>query len=91
MKAAVEQVKKKEASLLLPTYDRFPVLFERGQGMYLYDTAGKKYLDFLSGIGVSALGYAHPAIQKTIREQSSKLIHISNLFYHRYQSELAEH
>jgi acetylornithine/N-succinyldiaminopimelate aminotransferase len=89
MSRALAAVMKLEANLLLPTYDRFPVLFERGDGVYLYDSSGKKYLDFLSGIGVSALGYAHPAIQKTIWEQSSKLIHISNLFFHKYQAELA--
>jgi len=87
--AALTAVMKQEANLLLPTYDRFPVLFERGEGVYLYDSTGRKYLDFLGGIGVNALGYSHPAIQKTIREQSSKLIHISNLFFHRYQAELA--
>jgi len=88
--AALKGVMKQESSLLLSTYERFPVLFERGAGVYLYDAQGRKYLDFLSGIGVNALGYSHPAIQKTIREQSAKLIHISNLFFHRYQAELAE-
>ena len=90
MSAALGAVMKKESGLLLPTYERFPVLFEHGHGVYLYDAAGKRYMDFLSGIGVSALGYSHPAIQKTIWEQSSRLIHISNLFYHRYQAELAD-
>ena len=90
MSAAVTAIMKQESNLLLPTYDRFPVLFDHGRGVYLYDTAGKRYLDFLSGIGVNALGYGHPAIQKTIWEQSSKLIHISNLFYHQYQAELAD-
>ena len=89
-KSALETVKEKEAALLFQTYERFPVLFERGEGVYLYDAEGKRYLDFLSGIGVNALGYSHPAIVKTIVEQSAKLIHISNLFYHRYQAELAE-
>ena len=89
MSSVLASVMKQESSLLLSTYDRFPVLFERGEGVYLYDAAGKRYLDFLSGIGVNALGYSHPAIQKTIWEQSSKLIHISNLFFHRYQAELA--
>jgi len=87
---ALTAVMKQEANLLLPTYDRFPVLLERGEGVYLYDSSAKRYLDSLSGIGVNALGYAHPAIQKTIWEQSSKLIHVSNLFFHKYQAELAE-
>jgi acetylornithine/N-succinyldiaminopimelate aminotransferase len=83
-------VMKSEAALLLPTYDRSPVLFTRGRGVYLWDSKGKRYLDFLSGIGVNALGYSHPAIRKVLSHQSAKLIHISNLFFHEYQAELAE-
>jgi acetylornithine/N-succinyldiaminopimelate aminotransferase len=58
--------------------------------VYLWDSGGKRYLDFLSGIGVNALGHAHPAIQKVLKQQAGKLIHTSNLFYHEYQSELAK-
>lgn len=83
-------VMKSEAALLLPTYERNPVLFTRGRGVYLWDSKGKRYLDFLSGIGVNALGYGHPAIRKVLSQQSAKLIHISNLFFHEYQAELAE-
>ena len=83
-------VMKSEAALLLPTYERSPVLFTRGRGVYLWDSNGKRYLDFLSGIGVNALGYGHPAIRKVLSQQSAKLIHISNLFFHEYQAELAE-
>ncbi|PYV51494.1 MAG: aspartate aminotransferase family protein, partial [Acidobacteria bacterium] len=79
-----------EKKLLLPTYDRQRVLFTRGRGVYLWDSAGKRYLDFLSGIGVNALGHAHPAIQKVLKQQAGKLIHTSNLFYHEYQAELAK-
>lgn len=85
--AAVIQAEKK---LLLPTYDRQQVLFTRGKGVYLWDSKGKRYLDFLSGIGVNALGHAHPAIQKALKRQAGKLIHTSNLFYHEYQAALAE-
>lgn len=88
--SAVQSVKEKESALLIQTYERFPVLFERGEGVYLYDADGRGYLDFLSGIGVNALGHAHPAVVRTIAEQSTKLIHISNLFYHSYQAELAK-
>jgi acetylornithine/N-succinyldiaminopimelate aminotransferase len=84
------RVQAAEAALLLPTYDRHPLLFERGKGVYLYSADGKKYLDFLSGIGVNALGHAHPAIVKTIKKQAEKLLHVSNLFFHPYQSELAK-
>ena len=81
--AAVIQAEQK---LLLPTYDRQKVLFVRGRGVYLWDSKGKRYLDFVSGIGVNALGHAHPAIQKVLKQQAGKLIHTSNLFYHQYQS-----
>jgi acetylornithine/N-succinyldiaminopimelate aminotransferase len=87
---SLAKVSKMESNLLLSTYERQPVLFERGQGVYLWDSTGKRYLDFLSGIGVNALGHNHPAIQKVIRRQASRLIHISNLYYHPYQAELAE-
>jgi acetylornithine/N-succinyldiaminopimelate aminotransferase len=79
-----------EQKLLLPTYDRQKVLFTHGRGIYLWDSKGKRYLDFLSGIGVNALGHAHPAIQRVLKKQAGKLIHTSNLFYHEYQAELAK-
>ena len=84
-----EQVQKLESKLLLSTYDRYPVLLRRGRGVYVFDNKGRKYLDMLSGIGVNALGYAHPAITKTIARQSKLLVHTSNLFYHEYQGRLA--
>jgi acetylornithine aminotransferase/acetylornithine/N-succinyldiaminopimelate aminotransferase len=87
---SVASVKKSEASVLVSTYERYPVLMKRGRGVYLYDSEGKRYLDFLSGIGVNALGYSHPAITKALTQQSRKLIHTSNLFFHDYQSELAK-
>src|SRR6202044_1478474 len=85
----LEELKAAEARLLLGTYDRYPLLFERGEGVHLIDDNGVRYLDLLSGIGVNALGYAHPAIEKAIAEQSRKLIHISNLFFHEGQAKLA--
>jgi acetylornithine aminotransferase/acetylornithine/N-succinyldiaminopimelate aminotransferase len=78
-----------EAKLLLPTYERQPILFVSGSGVYLWDSRGKRYLDFLSGIGVNALGHNHPTIQATIKRQAGRLIHVSNLFFHEYQAELA--
>jgi acetylornithine/N-succinyldiaminopimelate aminotransferase len=75
---------------LVPTYDRHKILFEKGRGVYLWDSRGDRYLDFLSGIGVNALGHAHPAIQATLKRQAGRLIHVSNLFFHEYQSELAK-
>jgi acetylornithine aminotransferase/acetylornithine/N-succinyldiaminopimelate aminotransferase len=86
----LEQIQAAEARLLLSTYDRNPILFVRGEGVYLIDEQGARYLDLLSGIGVNALGYAHPAIVDAIAKQSRALIHVSNLFYHEGQAELAQ-
>ncbi len=86
----LERLQAAEARVLVPTYDRNPVCFERGEGVHLIDENGVRYLDLLSGIGVNALGYGHPAIEEAIREQSRKLIHISNLYFHRGQAALAE-
>ena len=85
-----EQIIDLERRYLLQTYNRYPVAFERGKGVFLFDFEGKKYLDFVSGLGVNALGHAHPRIVKAIRDQASKLIHISNLYCHEYQGRLAE-
>ena len=81
---------RSESELLLPTYDRQKVLFTRGKGVYLWDSRGKKYLDFLSGLGVNALGHGHPAIQAVLKRQAGRLIHTSNLFFHEYQADLAK-
>jgi acetylornithine/N-succinyldiaminopimelate aminotransferase len=86
---SLASVSRMEAKLLLPTYERQPILFVRGRGVYLWDSQGKRYLDFLSGIGVNALGHSHPAIQAVIKRQAGRLIHVSNLFFHEYQAELA--
>src|SRR5215467_11468801 len=86
----LEQIAERERHFLLQTYSRYPVVLSRGKGVFLHDSDGRKYLDFVSGIGVNALGYAHPRVVKTIRDQAAKLIHISNLYYHEYQGPLAE-
>ncbi|HUZ94918.1 MAG TPA: aspartate aminotransferase family protein [Edaphobacter sp.] len=78
-----------ENKLLLHTYERNPYLFVSGQGVYLRDEEGNDFLDLLSGIGVSALGYAHPAIEAAILDQSKRLLHTSNLFYHEGTANLA--
>ncbi|MFZ0633679.1 MAG: aspartate aminotransferase family protein [Acidobacteriaceae bacterium] len=85
----LEELKAAESKLLLGTYDRYPLLFDRGEGVHLIDDQNVRYLDLLSGIGVNALGYAHPAIEKAIAEQSRKLIHTSNLYYTEGQAALA--
>lgn len=83
-------LQKAEKKHLLQTYDRYPAAFARGKGMCLYDEKGRAYMDFLSGIGVMALGYSHPAITRAIREQAGRLVHVSNLFYTPFQSTLAK-
>jgi acetylornithine aminotransferase/acetylornithine/N-succinyldiaminopimelate aminotransferase len=78
-----------EAKLLVQTYERNPLLFVSGEGVYLRDEEGEDYLDLLSGIGVCALGYNHPVITKAITEQSQKILHTSNLFFHQHTAALA--
>ena len=78
-----------ESKLLLRTYERNPILFVRGEGVMLYDEHGTEYLDLLSGIGVCALGYSHPAVTEAIEKQSRTLIHTSNLFYTEHTAGLA--
>jgi acetylornithine/N-succinyldiaminopimelate aminotransferase len=85
----LEQVRAAENQLLLSTYERNPILFVGGEGVHLIDEQGERYLDLLSGIGVNALGYGHPAIEEVIARQSRALIHTSNLFFHEGQAELA--
>jgi acetylornithine/N-succinyldiaminopimelate aminotransferase len=85
-----EHIAELERKYLLSTYNRYPVVLARGKGVFLFDIEGKKYLDFVSGLGVNALGHAHPRIVKTIRDQAAKLLHVSNLYYHEYQGPLAE-
>ena len=79
-----------ERDYLLQNYARYPIVLSRGKGPYVWDTNGKKYLDFLSGIGVNALGHGHPAITRAIADQARKIIHTSNLYYQEYQGPLAQ-
>ena len=85
-----EQIAERERQFLLQTYNRYPVVLARGKGVFVYDLEGKRYLDFVAGLGVNALGHAHPRIVKAIREQAARLLHVSNLYYHEYQGPLAE-
>jgi acetylornithine/N-succinyldiaminopimelate aminotransferase len=85
----LESVQAAEKKLLLQTYERNPYLFVSGKGVFLRDENGQDYLDLLSGIGVSALGYAHPAVEEAIAKQSTRLIHTSNLYFHEHTAELA--
>src|SRR5437588_2713507 len=85
-----DEIADRERRFLIQTYNRYPVAFGRGKGVFLYDLAGKRYLDFVAGLGVNALGHAHPRIVKAIREQAACVIHLSNLYYNEYQGQLAE-
>ena len=85
----IADLKAAESKLLLQTYDRYPLMFVSGEGVHLRDEHGNDYLDLLSGIGVCALGYNHPAITAAITAQAQTLIHTSNLIYHSGTTELA--
>ncbi len=88
--SALERVRALESEYLLQTYARYPLMLDRGKGCYVFDPSGKRYLDFITGIGVNALGHAHPRLVKVIREQAGRLLHTSNLYYNAYQGPLAE-
>ncbi|WP_139906043.1 aspartate aminotransferase family protein [Clostridium thermarum] len=75
---------------LMNTYGRYDVTFEKGVGCKLYDVNGKEYLDFISGVAVNCLGHSHPVIVNAIKEQSQKLIHISNYFWNTEHTKVAE-
>jgi acetylornithine/N-succinyldiaminopimelate aminotransferase len=85
----LQSIQAAEKKLLLNTYERNPILFVSGEGVHLRDENGNDYLDLLSGIGVNGLGYAHPAVEDAIVNQSKRLIHTSNLYFHEHTAELA--
>ncbi len=86
---SAEQAIRLAGRYLMNTYRRPPVVFVRGRGCYLYDHRGRKYLDFLGGLAVNALGYSHPRLSRVIRRESARAVHFSNLFHHLYQGPLA--
>jgi predicted acetylornithine/succinylornithine family transaminase len=79
-----------EKKYLLQNYARYPLALARGKGCWVYDLEGRRYLDMMAGIGVNALGHAHPRITRVIRQQAGLMIHSSNLYYHEYQGPLAK-
>ncbi|MGA9627698.1 MAG: aspartate aminotransferase family protein [Bryobacteraceae bacterium] len=85
-----QQTMDLEREYLLQNYARYPLVLARGKGCHVYDLEGRRYLDFIAGIGVNALGHAHPRIVAAIREQAGLLIHTSNLYYNQYQGPLAK-
>jgi acetylornithine/N-succinyldiaminopimelate aminotransferase len=88
--SVLDSLRALESEYLLQNYARYPIAIHRGKGCYAYDTAGKRYLDFITGIGVNALGHAHPRLVRAIREQAALLLHSSNLYYSEFQGPLAE-
>jgi acetylornithine/N-succinyldiaminopimelate aminotransferase len=89
MTMTLDDIQARESRHVLQTYRRQPVAFVRGVGSRLYDVDGREYLDFISGIGVTSLGHAHPGLTAVIADQAAMLLHTSNLYYHPYQAEAA--
>jgi predicted acetylornithine/succinylornithine family transaminase len=90
MSMSFEALHALDAEHVMQTYGRLPVAFVRGDGTLLYDSEGRRYLDFLTGLAVTSLGHAHPAVADAISEQARTLLHVSNLFYNGVQPRLAE-
>ncbi len=90
MKETAEQVFEKDRQGYLPVFQRYPIVLERGEGAYVYDNTGKKYLDFLGGIAVNVLGHAYGPLVEAVTEQAGKLIHCSNLYYTQAQADAAD-
>jgi predicted acetylornithine/succinylornithine family transaminase len=86
----LDRVRAVESEYLLQNYARYPLVLDHGKGCYVFDPSGKRYLDFITGIGVNALGHAHPRLVKAIRDQAGRLLHSSNLYYNAFQGPLAE-
>lgn len=84
------EIEKKSSEYLFQNYGRIPLAFDHGEGAYLYDTEGKKYLDLVAGIAVNSIGYAHPKWVKAVQEQAAKLVHVSNLYQVKEQALAAE-
>lgn len=84
-----EQIYESDARDYLPVFARYKIVLDRGKGVYVYDTQGKKYIDFLGGIAVNVLGHRHQALVKAVSDQAAKLIHCSNLYYTQVQVDAA--
>lgn len=81
---------EKAEQFLVHTYNRYPIVLDHGEGVYLYDRNGEKYLDFAAGIAVCSLGYSHEGYKNALKEQTEKLLHVSNLFYTAPTADAAE-
>jgi len=88
-RVSTAKILAEESRYLMKTYRRPPIVFTRGRGARLFDSRGREYLDFVGGIAVNALGYAHPRMVNVIRRQAGRVTHVSNLFHNPYQAPLA--
>ena len=87
--ASQNSILRDASSHLMNTYKRSDMIFTHGRGCYVFDQSGKKYLDFLGGIAVNALGYSYPDLVRTIRREAGRAVHVSNLFHNPFQGPLA--
>ena len=88
--AEAEHILERDADRLLPVYNRYPIVMERGDGVYLFDSSGNRYLDLMAGLGVNALGHAHPRMVAAMTEQAGQLVHLSTQYASSYPGELGE-
>jgi acetylornithine/succinyldiaminopimelate/putrescine aminotransferase len=88
--AEARSILERDAEYLLPVYARYPVVMERGEGVFLFDSSGNRYLDLMAGLGVNALGHAHPRMIAAMADQAAKIVHLSPQYASRYPGELAE-
>src|SRR5437764_8889914 len=88
-RSKAEKIYETFENFVLPSYARFDLVLDRGEGSYVWDVDGRRYLDLAGGIAVCSLGHAHPAITKVVAEQARKLIHVSNLYYNELPGLLA--
>ena len=89
-RSETEALQKRFAAALMPNYGVPPLAISRGQGCWVWDADGRRYLDLIAGIAVSSLGHAHPAIVEAVSRQVAEVAHTSNLFLHEREVELAE-
>jgi acetylornithine/N-succinyldiaminopimelate aminotransferase len=89
-RSSQNEIREAFEQFVVPSYARFDLVLERGEGSYVWDANGKRYLDLAGGIAVCSLGHAHPEITAALTEQSGKLIHVSNLYYYELQAQLAK-
>ncbi len=88
--ADANHILERDTETLLPVYNRYPVVMDHGKGVYLWDSSGNRYLDLMAGLGVNALGHAHPRMVAAMTEQAGRLVHVSPQYASRYPGELAE-